>query len=82
MKTALLRAARRHSSGTRYWTVPGAPNDAKLVPASRSLWPAPAFHWPYFNAAHGAWEIRGVRLDWHRAMAKAAARELLSGAPV
>lgn len=73
MNTVLLRAATRSPDGTRTWAIPGHPlGPAQLVPAVSSIFGAPAFHWP-----HGA-TLRGVRLDWHRSIAKAAARELIA----
>jgi hypothetical protein len=80
MNTALLRAATRHADGTRYWTIPGAPNAAKLVPGNRSFWNVAAFHWPHYeaNRATPDWIMRGVRLDWHRSIAKAEARKLIA----
>lgn len=78
---AILKAARRNADGTRYWIIPGAPNAAKLVPGARSLWNVPGFWWPHYEAKDGrepGWIVRGVRLDWHRSIAKAGALELIA----
>jgi len=72
VNTVLLRAAHRDANGVRRWTIPGASNQARLLPASLSQWPAPSFSWPHGDV------VRGVRLDWHRNIAKAAARELIA----
>jgi hypothetical protein len=74
MNTSLLRMARRHRDGTRYWTISGAAQQAKLVPAARSSWNVATFYWPESDG------VRGVRLDWHRSIARKAAQRLISEA--
>lgn len=76
MNTVLLRAARRHSNGTRFWIIPGMGNATKLSPARHSIWNAPSFSWPCTD--NRGEMIRSVRLDWHRAIAKAEARKLIA----
>lgn len=78
MNTALLRLARRHRSGTRYWSVPGFPNQAKLIPSALTMhgWGA-AFHWPDRDDKGDL--MRGVDLARHRMIAVQAARNLLKG---
>ena len=77
MNTALLRMATKDHDGVRRWSVPGAPNQARLVPADKSFWKATAFHWPCPDPK-GGWMMRGCRLDWHRGMAKSVARSLIA----
>lgn len=78
MNVTLLRAARRYRDGTRSWSIPGAPNAAKLIPTGKSFWQtAPSFSWPH-QQPNGDWIMRSVRLDWHRSIAKAGARELIA----
>lgn len=79
MNAKLLRKATRHRDGVRTWTVPGAPNAVKLVPASKSQWGVPAVFWPALDN-DGNWIMRGVRLDWHRGIAKAELRKLIKEA--
>lgn len=68
----LLRTAKRMPDGSRRWIVPGKPNAVTLRPSTASLWAAPSLSWP-----HGETQ-RSVRLDWHRSIAKAGARELIA----
>jgi hypothetical protein len=77
MNTTLLRASRRHRSGARLWLIPGAPNAARLIPTG-SIWgDVPSFSWPH-RLPDGSWVVRGVRLDWHRHIAKQAARDIIA----
>lgn len=76
MDTALLKLARRHTNGTRSWTVPGFGNGVKLIP-KHSFWDAPALSWPHIEA-DGSEVLRTVRLDWHRGIAKAEIRKLIA----
>lgn len=76
---AILRASRRYRNGVREWVIPGAPNAVKLLPTGKSMWPdAASFSWPW-RKPDGEWILRGVRLDWHRSIAKAAALEIIAG---
>lgn len=78
MNTTLLRASKRYANGCRSWVVPGAPNRARLVPGSQSMWPGHAsFSWP-FQETDGHWIMRTVRLDWHRSIARQAIRDIIA----
>lgn len=79
MNTALLKLARRDSRGTRYWTVPGWHNEAKLVRSAHTGkgW-GPAFHWPMMDPYHpGEQIVYSVCLTRHIKLARRYARELL-----
>lgn len=77
MNTALLRLAQRHRDGTRRWAVPGAPHAVTLTPSHRSFWNAPSLSWPALDS-NGFWHRKGVRLDWHRSIAKPEIRKLIA----
>lgn len=79
MNTTLLRLARRNADGIRYWSIPGAPNEAALIPGKLSMWGVPAFRWPELvtKGDETYWQVRSVRLDWHRSVAKKHIREIL-----
>lgn len=80
MNVTLLRLARRDRNGVRSWIVPGSFNVAKLLPAARSTWGVPAFYWPDLDPRDGSQMTRGVRLDWHRGIARRAALGLVGRA--
>lgn len=77
MNVSLLKLARRHSNGCRYWTVPGYGNAAKLVPARHTMgsWGSAA-HWPARDERGE--KLCGVDLNRHRKMARAEIRKLIS----
>ena len=79
MKARLLRLATRYGGGF-YWRVPGYPNGAKLLPASRTPrdWGA-GFWWPARDDRGDM--VRGVDLDRHRDLAVAAVLALLGEHP-
>lgn len=79
MKNALplLRAGRRHRSGTRTWIIPGYDNAASLVPAAFSYLGEVTFHWPDVEPANGHEFRQGVSLRRNRNLAKAAARRMI-----
>lgn len=80
MDATWLKIARRHNrSGVRSWTVPGFDNAIRLAPGRSSMFGAAALHWPCRDA-QGHQQVRGVRLDWHRSIAKAEIRRLIAEA--
>ena len=78
MNVNILRLSRRDKSGARFWIVPGFGNGAKVLPASRSLWPETmSAHWPAKDR-NGDEILRGARLDWHKSLIKNEIRMLLA----
>jgi len=73
MNTTLLRLATRHRDGCRTWQVPYREQRVIVVPASRSFWPGSmSVSWPTRDGT------RGVRLDWHKSIAKAELRKIIA----
>lgn len=75
MNTTLLRLGRRYK-GSISFEVPGAPHNITLNPPARSFWHTWSVKWPAID--RDAWCLRGCRLDWHRAMAKAELRKIIA----
>jgi hypothetical protein len=72
----LLKLARRDKRGIRSWVVPGFGNAARLTPSRYTPkgW-GPSFHWP--DRDQRGEHVKGVDLDRHRPLARAAAHDML-----
>lgn len=77
MNTKLLRMARRHSNGTRSWTIPGFGNALILTPRHLTMtgWGA-SVSWPARDAVGEM--RRSVDLRRHRKLARLEIRRLLA----
>ena len=81
MNTALLKLATRDRQGVRRWRLKGMPHAVTLMPSQHSHYAAPTLSWPYKELTGpwaGEWVRRAARVDWHRGICRAAARELMT----
>jgi hypothetical protein len=73
MNTAILKLGIRGRGHSRYWVLKSGERVTVLGPGAHSFWPAAmSASWP-----HGGGR-RSVRLDWHKAIAKAELRAIIA----
>lgn len=72
MNTAILKLGLRGRRGLRYWVLKSGQR-VTVLDGTMSMWPgAMSASWPHQGGR------RAVRLDWHRAIAKAELRAIIA----